>query len=245
MDYEDFVLLLGNDARGATVRVAHSPAGETAPEPLALTLPVDEILGLSLVFARAAEEDRHQPPRPVSRVADSSLAELGDRLFRALFPETVRARYQRSLGHVTERGKGLRLRLELDLGSSTSAQLHVIPWEYLYRSDGQQFLALGRETSIVRHLTLGLPGDRPPAPAPLSILVLAGESLEDNKLALAQERRELERAWSEPGEVHITLLRDCTLDALREELLARDYHVLHFMGHGGFDQATGEGLLAF
>jgi hypothetical protein len=36
-----------------------------------------------------------------------------------------------------------------------------------------------------------------------------------------------------------------TVQALRERLLGQEYHVLHFIGHGDVDPATGRGLLLF
>ncbi|MBW8877587.1 MAG: CHAT domain-containing protein [Acidobacteria bacterium] len=243
MDYEDFVLELGTDARGPTVRVAHSPAGESDPETLSLLWGEGEIVKLVAAFAMSAEAKRQGRDLDTPEIAETSIAETGDTLFRALFPEAVRSLYLQSLGRVAVREQGLRIRIEVGLNTTGAAQLHSIPWEYL-ANDGQ-FLCLSREISIVRYLALGLPGDRPPVPAPLSILVLPGEQLSAGELDLAEEQRELERAWSESGNVRIHVLRECTLEALREELLTRDYHALHFMGHGAFSAATGEGALAF
>lgn len=244
MVYEDFVIQLGADDRGPTVRVVRSPAGETEPESLSLDLSDPEIVSLATAFGRAAEAARREchlatnddlPVPPVS--------EVGARLFRALFPAAVRDLYQQSLGRVAARDQGLRIRIGVGLRSVPLARLHAFPWEYL--ATAGHFLALTREISIVRHLSLGLPNDRPPVPAPLSILVLAGEALQGSGLDLEKERRELEKAWSEPGRVRIHLLPDCTLEALREELLTRDYHALHFMGHGDFSPEQGEGTIAF
>jgi hypothetical protein len=244
MVYEDFVIQLGADDRGPTVRVVRSPAGETEPESLSLDLSDSEIVSLATAFARAAEAAR----RDSNLAADDDLpeppvSEIGDRLFRALFPATVRDLYQQSLGRVAARDQGLRIRIGVGLRSVQLARLHAVPWEYL--ATAGHFLALTREISIVRHLSLGLPNDRPPVPAPLSILVLAGEALQGSDLELEKETREIERAWSEPGTVRIHLLPDCTLEALREELLTRDYHALHFMGHGNYSPEQSEGTIAF
>lgn len=246
MDYEDFVLQLGTDARGTTVRVARSPAGESEePEALSLLWDEGEIVRIAAAFARLAESKRNDRDiaSPEVEVAENSIAETGGKLFRALFPDAVRSLYQKSLGRVAERGQGLRIRIEIGLNTAGATQLHAVPWEYL-ASDGH-FLSLSREISIVRHLDLGLPNERPPVPAPLSILVLPGEDLTADELKLAEEQRELERAWGESGNVRIQVLRERTLDALREELLTREYHALHFMGHGCFSAATGAGTLAF
>ena len=239
MDYEDLVIQLGVGAAGGySVRVSRSPAGETEAEALSVPVSTEEIDRLAAAFGRAARDvSRSAEPEISAR----SLAELGDRLFRALLPEAVRNRYHESLGRIADRSdRGLRLRLQSGLGIPAMTRLHAVPWEYLHSTTGQ-FLALSRQTSIVRHLDLEMAGDRPLASPPLSILVLADG---DSNLHLAQELASIRQAWSGQGRVHLTALADLTLDSLREELLARDYHVLHFMGHGGFDSAAGEGSLA-
>ena len=240
MDYEDLVIQLGIGAAGGySVRASRSPSGETDAEPLAIPVSTEEIDRLAAAFGRAA---RDLSPSAESEISASSLAELGDRLFRALLPEAVRNRYHESLGRVADRGdRGLRLRVQSGLGIPAMARLHAIPWEYLRSAAAGQFLALSRQTSIVRHLDLEIAGDRPPASPPLSILVVAGD---DSTLDLARELRNIRQAWNGQGRVHLELLKGGTLDSLREELLGRDHHVLHFMGHGGFDAAAGEGSLA-
>jgi formylglycine-generating enzyme required for sulfatase activity len=243
MDYEDFVIQLGTDAGAPTVRVARSSAGSSDPEPLLLHLSDAEIVGLATGFARSAAASRQGRDLTPPEVTEPSLADIGARLFRALFPETVRDRYQQSLGRAAVNSRGLRLRIEVSLNSAGLARLHAIPWEYL-AADGH-FLALSREISIVRHLSLGLPEDRPLGVAPLSILILAGESLTGSGIDLERELLEIVRAWSLPGDVRIKVLPECTLDALREELLAQEYWALHFMGHGSFSTITEEGNLAF
>jgi hypothetical protein len=239
MEYEDFVIQLGTGAAGYTVRVSRSPAGETDPEPFLLPVAGNEIDRIATAFGRAA---RDLQPAAAAGASPASLAALGDRLFRALLPESVSNRYHESLGLIASRqSRGLRLRIQMGLGLPAMAQLHAIPWEYLHASEAGHFLALSRNTSVVRYLDLGMAGDRPPASLPLAILAVAGD---DPALDLLRERRAIEQAWSGQGKVRLTLLRSPTLDSLREELLARDYHALHFMGHGGFDAQAGEGSIA-
>src|SRR5579863_9140403 len=241
MDYEDLVIQLrGGAAGGYTVQVARSPAGETEAEPISVPMSAEEIDQLAAAFGRSA---RDLSRRQQTEISVSSLADLGDRLYHALLPESVRNRYHESLGRIANRGDcGLRLRVQMGLATPAMAQLHAIPWEYLHSGTDGHFLALSRQTSIVRYLDLGMPSDRPPGSPPLSILALAGE---DSSLDLAQERLAIEQAWNGQGEVRLDFLSPVTLDSLREELLARDYHVLHFMGHGGFAPEAGEGSLAF
>jgi hypothetical protein len=243
MDYEDLILQLNAESAGGyTVRVARSPAGETDPEPLSVPFSEAELDRLGEALGRAARQLR---PPVETAVQETTLAEVGDRLFRALFTDAVKNRYHESLGRVSARREcGLRIKVQMGLGNPALTRLHVLPWEYLRATEDGHFLGLSRETSIVRYLDLRLPGDRPPVPPPLAILVLAGED-ETGDLDLARERRAIERAWPQRGAVSLTFLARPTLESLRDELLAHDYHVLHFMGHGGFDASAGEGSIAF
>jgi hypothetical protein len=245
MEYEDLVIQLGAGAAGGyTVQVSRSKAGQSAPEPLLPPMSGDEIAQLVRAFGAAPDLLRPNP----SEVSRDSLAALGERLFRSLLPEAVRDRYNDCVGRIADQGeRGLRLRIQMGLGNPAMERLHTIPWEYLRTTETEgYFLALNRRSSIVRDLDLPLPGDRPPAAQPLSILAVA---CEDANLDFERECREIKSAWSGQDTMRFKLLRNATLDALREELLGEErrrgtYHVLHFIGHGGYDPAAGEGSLA-
>jgi len=243
MDYEDLLIeLRAEPAGGYSVRMVRSPAGESEAEPLGVPLAPEEIDRLGEAMGRAARDLQRPSPEAVGEAA---LGAIGDRLFRSLFTGTVRNRYHESLGRVlVPGGSGLRVRIGMGLKNPAMAPLHAIPWEYLRSPEDGHFLSLSRDLSLVRYLDLGLPGERPPVAPPLSILAIAGDDPARSDLALAQEQRALERAWSEGGAVRIRLLARASLEALRDELLAREHHVLHFMGHGGFDPLAGEGSLA-
>jgi hypothetical protein len=243
MDYQDLLLQLdGGPTAGYSVRVARSPAGESDAEPLLPPLAIDEIDRLGDAFGRAA---RDLVPAPMRELDENALAEMGEKLFDALFTGTVRNRYHESLGRVLAHGGcGLRLRIEMGLRNPAMARLHAIPWEYLRPAEDGHFLGLRRDLSIVRYLDVALPADRPPLQRPLAILVVAGDDPVASDLALAREYREMGSAWSGTGTVRIDLLRGATLEMLRHALLARDYHVLHIMGHGGFDPRAGRGSVA-
>jgi hypothetical protein len=244
MDYADLVIqLTPGDGDGYKVWVSASPAGESPPE--AFTVPVtgEEIDRLAADFGRlaAARNRGRDLAQAGERQVDAELTGLGRRLFAALFPETPLKLYQWCRGYLErEPERGLRLRLQMGLGHSQMARLHTMPWEYLCE-DGL-FLAINLRTSIVRHLPLGIPASRPPVPASLSILLV---SCEDPVLDLAAERHAIAQALSGAGNVRIKPLVNVTLDELRGELLAADHHIVHFMGHGGFDKAAGEGAVTF
>jgi hypothetical protein len=62
------------------------------------------------------------------------------------------------------------------------------------------------------------------------------------------ERERLEEALKaqiEEGSVDLRWLENVSWDALHAKLLEREWHVLHFIGHGTYDTVTDEGVLAF
>lgn len=247
MRYEDFVIhLAAAPGGGYAVRVSSPLAGEgegtfdVAIDPSQLDL-------LAADLARAVESHRgarHLVVDELEETAEPLLRTLGGRLFGALFAGPVRSRYDHCLGCLGEREDcGLRLKIQMGLDDPRLARLHSLPWEYLYRPEDQTFLALGRQTPVVRYVSLPLRGDRAPLPLPLRILVVVSEPQGLPPLELARERRSLEKAWAGRGSAEVTFLDRPTLDRLRDALLERKHHVLHFMGHGDFDRATGGGVL--
>ncbi|MGH3873063.1 MAG: CHAT domain-containing protein [Pseudonocardiaceae bacterium] len=65
-------------------------------------------------------------------------------------------------------------------------------------------------------------------------------------LNVAQEWANLERAIGPLGadRVHLTWMDGRSADDLRGAPCERSWHVLHFVGHGGFDEEQDEGFLA-
>ena len=50
---------------------------------------------------------------------------------------------------------------------------------------------------------------------------------------------------ADTGAVQCDWLEEATLGALNQRLRGGNYHILHFIGHGRFDEASGEGALLF
>ena len=188
----------------------------------------------------------------VKAVEPPTAEEHGGRLFDALFRDKIRDAYLRSrecLG-----AQGLRLQLRLDPSIGEAAALHRLPWELLYRADAKEWIARDRRTPIVRYLAVDHPAKLPPVPRPLRLLVVMANPRGSVPLDLESERRNLEKLWRQHAAVEVEILprpeETTTLRNVREtlreaELRGEDFHVLHFMGHGHIDPATGEGRLDF
>jgi hypothetical protein len=183
-------------------------------------------------------------PRTIVRGAGSPELDLarrfGAQLFDSVFSGGVRDLYRDSLSVARSEGKGLRVTLAL----TTVPELMHVPWEYLY--DDPSFLSISTWTPVVRYLDL--PRSRPPLALtrPLRILALVSTPSDVVTLDVGRERRNLEEALAEVisrGAVTIQWLENATLRQLLRELRQGEYHVFHFIGHGGFDPAADDGVL--
>jgi hypothetical protein len=116
-----------------------------------------------------------------------------------------------------------------------------MPWELLYRHATREYLGRQLWIPVVRFLVTG----QAPRPAPLTdelrILLVSSNPDGSAPLDLGAEAAELETAWSERGaRVHHLEEPSIQENDLHQELRRIDPHVLHFMGHGAFEERSGE-----
>ncbi len=222
MNYQDFQIRVARSRDGYRVSVTASPAGETGV------------------------------PAEVDPVAVGPSPErLGEKLFATLFPEPVRALLDASRGHLQGQQRegrelGLRLKIYLAPGDPDLAWLATVPWEFLFRPDGMgggRFLALDRTTSIVRYLEVPEPPALRPFTGRLRVLAVASAPRGLLPLGLCGERQRIRQAWGTAPEVEVTVLEGPTRERLREALSHGAVDILHFMGHGAWDRAAGQGIL--
>ena len=223
-----------------------SEVGDVAGE-FVLPFTTKEILRFKFAVERAilarGSSFRGQPPLAMER-----LKEFGLKLYKGL-PEAVRERYQAAREKAAVEGyTGVRLRLNF-----TDSRLMTIPWEFLYDPKRGEFLGLSGQTLLVRYTELPYPptlGFRPP----LKVLVAAPSPRDLSPLDAEQERRRMEAAsksLEEAGLITSRWLdfaetkRPVSLEALHDALFTFRPHVLHFIGHGTFDEQRDEGALFF
>jgi CHAT domain len=245
MEYLELEVKISPRGEGVyAVSVLGSPAGETNAT-LELT-PSDSAFRdrLRLVeAARGAGSGRSfAPARPEGPPLEPlrSAQELGRDLFAALTREkTLYACYHTSLVQARGQGKGLRLRLRIE-----APDLAALPWEYLFDPDFKQdYLSLSRETPIVRHLEVALPIEPLTLEPPIRILGMVGAR---HGLDVAREQEQMALAiehLTDKGVVRLQWVGGHTWRDLSEALQEGPWHIFHFIGHGGFDEATGEGLV--
>lgn len=168
--------------------------------------------------------------------------QFGGKLFDAVFSDDVRGALRSSIEAAHREDAGLRLRLRL----AGAPELVDLPWEFLYNSSLNRFLALSNTTPLVRYIEL------PETPRPLKIspplrvLVMISSPSDYEPLDVEREWQKLNdavRDLSARNMISLERLDVATLGALRRKLRQGQYHVLHFIGHGGFDAQAQDGVL--
>ena len=238
MDYRDFVLQITEASEDCLrLQVVESPIGESGE---VFCGPESELLRL---IDEGREGLGHADPTDAPPGWDSPEA-LGQRLFDALFTGSVQQRLLEALGQISASEHcGLRLQIRASINSPRVAAAHALPWEYLYRADLGSFMALDRRFAIVRNLCLPHPR-RPLAPSATPHLLIAIASPKGlDPLETEAECQNIAEHWSDGVRLKVDILTRTTLESLRERLLARSYHGLHLIGHGCFDELTGDGEL--
>ncbi|HET9221651.1 MAG TPA: CHAT domain-containing protein [Roseiflexaceae bacterium] len=169
--------------------------------------------------------------------------EFGAALFERLFGGEILTGLRASRSRLRD-DERLRLRLRLP------PELSALPWELLYDPHDDQFLALASDVTLVRYPELALLTRALRVDGPLQVVVVLAspDDRDYPQLDLERELRRIEAALKAPlerGRIAIDVIqgRD-TLGQLRTRL-RRPAHVLHMLGHGDVDTASGEGILIF
>jgi outer membrane protein assembly factor BamD (BamD/ComL family) len=256
IEYEDFSLKI-EPKRGDTypVMVLQSPAGEGRSE---FRLPYDpdqigEVLcelgeavrgGSSSPLREAVRGGSPSPLREVSPAATvTQPQQVGDELFNAIFSGPVLSLFERSMGMLHGSQRGLRIKIHIDPEDPTLAQVASLPWEYIYRKDTRDFLNLSKFTPIVRYLDVQRPFAPLPLERPLRILVVISDPADYMGLDLERERTLIEKTWARQEGIQVEFMEHASILTLQQQLVRKRYHVLHYMGHGAFDEYNGQGVL--
>jgi CHAT domain-containing protein len=239
--FEDFVLNFDASSRGGfRARVLKSPFGEGV---VRFSLPA---------VADAASQDPPGVSRDIGHQAVAATAgarpplEIGTELFRSVFQGQVRTLLDKSRGQLEiSPNLGLRLKIKLDPSDEETGALADLPWELLCDGETEDFFALSRQTSLVRYLDVPRSSQPIPFTPPLRILAVAASPRSLPPLDLEEEARRLEDLNRSSSGIAVRFLAHASAGAVREALAGDTYNALHFMGHGTFDRASGEGMLAF
>ncbi len=238
LQYDSLEILLRRRDDSFEVQVVDSPAGQTVGVPFTPPVTADA-LKLLVLTLRAVHG-----VRSLEAEAVPDAKKFGTALFDALFHDDLLICMRTSLQIATARQRGLRIQVRF----SDAAELVNLPWELLYDHSRRRFLCLADRTPLVRYVDLPEPVQPLAVTGPLRMLVAISSPSDYPPLDVEQEWQQLRQVLDPlvtAGRLQVDRLPTASLESLRHALMKGDYHIFHFMGHGGLDAATGDGVLVF
>lgn len=166
--------------------------------------------------------------------------DFGKKLHDAIFQGQVGTLFADNQKCALQANCGLRVKVV-----TSNPLLALIPWE-LFRTPQGHYLSLSEKTPLVRHISEGEPQTLLRIASPLRVLGVlstgggAPLDLKHEKTLIAAELAPLERKRL----AEVTWLENPTSSELLDVLDRRDWHILHFAGHGSFDRGSSQGVLA-
>jgi tetratricopeptide (TPR) repeat protein len=218
---------------------ARAPQGGEAAASMRLPLSPRELEALvarikDAVIASSATVRRSltNEERPVQQ--------LGRMLFDSLLADNVRGLLLASRQRAAQEGSRLRLVLRV-----RPPELARLPWEFLFDASEDDYICLN--TPLIRYPTVLQPQLPIRVDPPLRILGMVARPGDQRALAIDDEKSRLDDALAElkrDGQITLSWVPGQTWRALQAIMHRGPWHVFHFIGHGGFDAAVGEGTLA-
>jgi CHAT domain len=233
----NFDLQIQRTETGFRSQVLNSPAGEASGSCGAIFRDV-ELENYLLKLGRPRRAHTRRIDSPEYAVAK----EVGARLFSLAFGDQVKDCFRRSLDLARQQGAGLRIRLRL----KEAGQLGKYPWEFLYDRNANRFIALSQATPIVRYLELAETVSPLKVNLPLRILAMISSPSDYPQLDGDREWAILQEALApmvNDGKLLLERLENATLPSLHQRLQRAEYNILHFVGHGAFDERIDDGVL--
>ena len=241
MQYLDFEIdVTAGEGDSYTIKV-RSPAGEAMSS---MRFPFDQptltnrLQALQIALLRSSVT-RRRIASPESR----TVQEFGQELWQALFAGDVLSRYEASRQEAKHQQSGIRIKFRCD-----DPELAALPWEYLFDPVRGDFVALSTSTPLVRYIPLPTSQSPLVVTPPIRILAVAVSPSDLDGLDVERERTRLTAALGAiqaKGLVELTWLPGQTWHDFQEALQEGPWHILHFIGHGGFDENRQEGIVAF
>lgn len=209
-------------------------------------------------FARC--DDMHVPKRawrrpPGDKVDDGllfcaanldTLKDIGSRLHDALFRLQLAEVSKDLTGEfltLRETAAKMASDFRLDIDLTDAPQLARVPWEALYFAEEDLFLGIDTKTNIVRMLSPDHPGPLPAAiEPPIRMLVAVANPLGD--LEARTEAADIKARLTglldkSCAQYEVQTLPQATRSQLGSRVEDWKPHIVHFIGHGGFDDDKG------
>jgi hypothetical protein len=167
------------------------------------------------------------------------LNELGQKLFDLALPTEVRDLYRDA-----QPSSSNMIHLQI---IAEDPELGAWPWEYLYDPQRHHFLC--KEYSLIFRGLLSLVEIRQEKTdfSPLKVLVVLGLRSGDPGLSVDEELSWIRHSFQpllDTQAAEIKAIHPSDRMELEQQLREGDYHILHYIGHAGFDYSKKQGYLA-
>lgn len=243
MQYLDFEVRVSAGDGGLYAVDVASPAGEargSMKHPFSPATLERELQSVELAVVRSGARTRDIG---MAEPGKDPVVRFGKQLFDALFSEQVKEMLRRSQDRARGERKGLRIRLRID-----APELSWLPWEYLYDSTRGDYVGLSTDSPLVRYMECDRPAEALAVQPPIRVLAMIASPNDRGELDVQHERKQIEDATAKlrrEGTLQLDWLEGSTWRDLQRKLRNAEYHIFHFVGHGTFDAAADEGMLAF
>lgn len=245
--YQDFELEIssGINASGAHAyfaKVINSPAGEAPRSQVQFSFSDPRVLKeLRTSLENAVLDiDEMTAQGPTSR-SEMVLRNFGREAFRSLFIDTAPIRDSYIMSKGAAKGR-MRIKLRIE-----PPDLAGLPWEYLFEEDEvPEYVSL--RLPLVRYFETKRTAERLGVKGPLRILGMISDPATADwpKLNVVKERERINKGidrLQREGRVEFQWVPGGTGKDLMNTLIGQEWHVLHFIGHGGVEEGSGESFI--
>ncbi|WP_203773080.1 CHAT domain-containing protein, partial [Paractinoplanes deccanensis] len=224
-------------APGVYYLTCQSPFGETN---FRMDLPEPETRRLQAVETNVLRSGAQLVTRGSAGRLEAPIRQLGTDLCDAVLHDESRELFEMSLRHAESTRTPFQLRLRI-----RGTKLAQLPWEFLWDRRRGDYLALN--LPVVRYLDVMQPVAPVTVQLPLRILGVISHPDDRDALQVTAEKEALSAALAPLGDSHVRLrwLEGSGWEDLWRAARGGAWHILHFIGHGGFDETRGEGYLEF
>ena len=185
--------------------------------------------------AKRELDEIREPIRELQKSPNDSLAKsIGEFLFDFL-PDTISDFIRKEYQNVNENDGSLRLKIVTKPPGPVD-----LPWE-LIRVNGE-FLSLRPTVSVVRFTPTSLSAPPLAIQPPVRILFVLSNPNDENMMR-GQDEIQAVRGAIDQSKYNYDELWQPTFSQFREKLLSGQYHVVHYIGHGGVGRGDGNLIL--
>ncbi|WP_255335784.1 tetratricopeptide repeat protein [Methanosarcina sp. KYL-1] len=189
------------------------------------------------------QKEKIEKPEEEEKEKEEPHKDFGKMLYKIVFSGELGEYFNNSLKAAQENGSGIRISLRCDEGVP---EIAALPWEYLH--NGKEFLITRKSILISRLPSGAVKKKSEPLESMLRMLVIISGP-DDPRVPPLNTKKEQEIILEavdglyREKKIKIDFTDDATFENIQDCLTENDYHIVHFTGHGIFDEKSERGYL--